>query len=283
MKYWTEMRTALTLARTGTVSAAASELGVHRATVNRHIDTLEAVFGGALFQRHARGYSLTEAGQDMLEVASRVDEMLGELQGRSLTRSSQVSGKLIVTAIAGVAPRIMEAIAAFRSAHPGIDLEFRADNQLARLEYGEAHIAVRTGPKPTELDYVVRPYRPIRFGLYASKAYVEREGVPDLANLGGHQFVAPMQATGSTPYAAWLSKHVDPAAFAMRTNDYAVRRIAICHGIGIGFIDDQEAQFVDNLVELMPPSDDIAIEMWVVTHVDLHRSPKIQAFLEFLK
>lgn len=283
MKYWTEMRTALTLARLGTVSAAASEMGVHRATVNRHIDTLEAVFGGPLFQRHARGYALTEAGQDMLQVASRVDEMLGELQGRSLTRSSQVSGKLIVTAVAGVAPRVMGAIAAFRLAHPTIDLEFRADDGLARLEYGEAHVAVRAGPKPTELDYVVRAYQSIRFGLYASKGYVAREGLPDLDNLEGHQFIAPMRASSATPYAGWLAKHVNPAAFAMRCNDYSVRRFAICHGIGIGFIDDQEAQFFHDLVELMPPGDEIAIDLWVVTHIDLHRSPKIQAFLDFLK
>ncbi|MEM9477024.1 MAG: LysR family transcriptional regulator [Pseudomonadota bacterium] len=283
MKYWTEMRTALVLARAGTVSGAAAELGLHRATVNRHIDTLEAVFGGPLFQRHARGYSLTEAGQDMLEVASRVDEMLGDLEGRSRNRASQVSGKLIVTAVPGVAPRIMGSVAAFRLAHPDLDLEFRADTDLARLEYGEAHVAVRTGPKPTELDYVVRPSQPIRFGLYASQRYIDREGLPSLDTLDGHQFVVPMRSTSATPYADWLSKHVRPEAFALRCNDYTVRRLAICHGVGIGFIDAEEAEFQCDLVELMPPSDDFAINVWIVTHVDLHRSLKVQAFLDFLK
>jgi len=83
MQFWTELRTALMLARLGTVSAAAEALGVHRATVNRHIDTLETEFQAPLFQRHARGYTLTEMGQEMLEVVGRADEMFSDLLGRS--------------------------------------------------------------------------------------------------------------------------------------------------------------------------------------------------------
>ena len=44
------MRTALMVARLGTVKAAAEALGVHRATVSRHVDTLEAAFRAPLFQ-----------------------------------------------------------------------------------------------------------------------------------------------------------------------------------------------------------------------------------------
>ncbi len=51
-----------------TVSGAAEVLGVHHATVIRHIDALEQRLGVKLFQRHARGYTATEAGQDLLQV-----------------------------------------------------------------------------------------------------------------------------------------------------------------------------------------------------------------------
>ena len=44
MDLWTETYTAYRLAIAGTVSKAAADLGVHRATVNRHIDALEAAF-----------------------------------------------------------------------------------------------------------------------------------------------------------------------------------------------------------------------------------------------
>ena len=66
MDNWDEVRTAYQVARMGTVSGAADVLGVHHATVIRHIDALEIRLGAKLFQRHARGYTATEAGTDLL-------------------------------------------------------------------------------------------------------------------------------------------------------------------------------------------------------------------------
>ena len=70
MDKWAELRTAYQVAKLGTVSAAADALGFHRATVNRHIDVLEAEIGARIFIRHARGYALTELGEDVLRVAT---------------------------------------------------------------------------------------------------------------------------------------------------------------------------------------------------------------------
>ena len=61
MNNWDEVKTALHVARIGTVSGAADVLGVHHATVIRHIDALEEQLGVKLFQRHPRGYTATEA------------------------------------------------------------------------------------------------------------------------------------------------------------------------------------------------------------------------------
>ena len=60
---WDDLRAALAVARSGTVRGAAGVLGVHHATVIRRIDALEAALGAKLFQRHPRGYALTEAGR----------------------------------------------------------------------------------------------------------------------------------------------------------------------------------------------------------------------------
>ena len=283
MKYWTEMRTALMLARLGTVSAAAKELGVHRATVNRHIDTLEGLFDTPLFQRHARGYTLTDTGRDMFKAAEHAEEILNDVLGRSKNHAAQMSGKLILTAISGVGATIMPTIRDFHRENPNIDIEFNANPHLARLEYGEAHIAFRTGAKPSEPDYVVRPYRPIRMGLYASREYIDLNGHPNLDNLEGHLFVGPKDFGTHSPYADWLSERVAPEAYAFKSNEHSVRRMAICKGLGIGFMDDQEISHLKNLVEIMPPSDAFSINIWVVTHMDLHRTTKVQAFLKHLR
>ncbi|MEM7491265.1 MAG: LysR family transcriptional regulator, partial [Pseudomonadota bacterium] len=89
---WDEVRTAFQVARLGTVSGAAGALGVHHATVIRHIDSLEGKLGAKLFQRHARGYTPTEAGQDLLKVAQSTDDQLAQLANRIRGRGNEVTG-----------------------------------------------------------------------------------------------------------------------------------------------------------------------------------------------
>lgn len=283
MEYWTELRTALMLARLGTVSAAAEALGVHRATVNRHVETLEGAFGAPLFQRHARGYALTDAGSDMLEVAGRADEMFADLAGRARGRAGQLSGSLIVTALAGVAPLVMPALRDFHLAHPHITLEFVAGAQLARLEHGEAHVAIRAGTKPDVPDYVVSLFRRLRFGLYASQSYIDRAGYPDPDRLDGHRFVGDAGRSGRAPFTEWMNANVPPEALALRTSDQIALHGAVCNGLGLGFLAEHDACVRRDLVEVIPPGDAWSTALWVVTHVDLHRTTKVQAFLSHLK
>ncbi|MEM6889865.1 MAG: LysR family transcriptional regulator [Pseudomonadota bacterium] len=58
------------------MSNAAQELGVQRATVNRHIDALEAEIDERLFLRHRRGYELTDTGREFLQIAQRSYDLL---------------------------------------------------------------------------------------------------------------------------------------------------------------------------------------------------------------
>lgn len=283
MRHWIELRTALMVARLGTVSAAAEALGVHRATVNRHVETLEGAFGTRLFQRHARGYTLTDAGRDMLEVASRAEEMFADLEGRSRGRAGQLSGSLIVTALGGIAPLIAPALRSFHLAHPQIALDFVAGAQLARLEHGEAHVAIRTGPKPDVPDYVVTLFRRLRFGLYAGRSYVERAGQPHPDHLEGHSFVGALGASRSAPFAEWMHGNVRQEALALRSNDPRVVHSAVCAGLGLGFMAEHDAQDHADLVEVIAPSDAWSTGLWIVTHVDLHRTTKVQEFLKHLK
>lgn len=280
MQYWTELRTALMLARHGTVSAAADAVGVHRATVNRHIDTLETAFKTKLFQRHARGYTLTESGQDMLDVVSRADEMFTDLAGRSHGRSGQLSGKLVVTALSGVAPLIMPALRDFHDAYPQIELEFTASADLARLEHGEAHVAFRAGAKPQNLDYVVKLLRRIRFGLYGSRSYFERYGQPPSGDYTGHVFVGPSDERTRLPYAGWLEANLERTDISLIASDQNVVSEAVKAGNGLGFLADHVAARDPDLIEVIKPSDDWSVPIWIVTHVDLHRTHKVQEFLK---
>ena len=118
MDNWDEIRTAYQVARMGTVSGAADALGVHHATVIRHIDALEKRLGAKLFQRHARGYTPTEAGQDLFSVASVADDQFTQLAGRIRGRGDEVTGDLVVTSLGDLSPLLVPSIAAFQARHP---------------------------------------------------------------------------------------------------------------------------------------------------------------------
>lgn len=124
----------------------------------------------------------------------------------------------MVTALAGVAPSVMPIIRAMHAEHPGVSIEWIAEARLARLEYGEAHIAFRAGPKPDVPDYVVRHFRHIRFGLYASQDYIDRVGPTDGKDLKRHRFVGTVGGTSRLPYASWVNKHVPKTTLALRTS-----------------------------------------------------------------
>ncbi len=281
---WDEVRTAFQVARLGTVSGAAQALGVHHATVIRHIDSLEGKLAAKLFQRHARGYTPTEAGQDLLKVAQSTDDQLSQLANRIRGRGNEVTGDLIITSIAVLAPLLSPALAAFRQEHPELTIKFLTDERLFRLEYGEAHVAIRAGSPPDQPDNVAQKFYYQGFALYASKGYIARHGVPEsLEDVGDHIFIGSADEAPRAPFFAWLKKHVPDANIGYQVNQITAVRPAVLAGLGIGFSTTWAEQHCDETVMVFPQRPDWNSQLWLVTHVDLHRTAKVQTFLAFLK
>jgi DNA-binding transcriptional LysR family regulator len=284
MHNWDEIRTAYQVARIGTVSGAAEILGVHHATVIRHIDALESRLGVKLFQRHARGYSATEAGDDLLRVAGATDDQFSQLVGRIKGRGADVSGELVVTSLVSLAPQLAPALTAFQIQNPGVIVRYLTGNRLFRLEYGEAHVAVRAGAAPSQPDNVVQPFVPHRMGLFASASYVARHGVPKSpADYHKHFFVGNDDETSRAPFNKWLRAEVPTANITFRSTDARTMEQAVLAGAGIGFLPLWDIKHHAGLVQICASHPDWAAPLWLVTHVDLHRTNKVQNFLTFLK
>ncbi|MCF1707500.1 LysR family transcriptional regulator [Tabrizicola sp. J26] len=281
---WDEIRTAYQVARLGTVSGAAEVLGVHHATVIRHIDALEKRLGTKLFQRHARGYTPTEAGRDLQTVAQATDDQFAQLSGRLRGRGDTVTGELVVTSIGGLSPVLTPVFVSFQKLHPAVRIRFLVDSRLFRLEYGEAHVAIRAGAMPEEPDNVVQQLSRIHTGLYASKSYAAENGIPSSpADFRGHRFIGVNTPASRAPFHRWLAERVAPEDFTFVASDQAALMEAIREGAGIGFISAAEAEGDDRLIEVMPPLPEWEVTLWLVTHVDLHRTTKVQAFVSHLK
>ncbi|WP_147125996.1 LysR family transcriptional regulator [Shimia ponticola] len=283
MENWDEVRTAFQVARLGTVSGAAEVLGVHHATVIRHIDALEQRLGVKLFQRHARGYTATEAGQDLLQVAKATDDQFTQLSGRLKGRGSSVTGDLVVTSLATFSPLLAPILAEFQAEHPELIVRYLTGDRLFRLEYGEAHVAIRAGTAPDQPDNVVQPFMRQKIGLYAAHSYIRRKGRPQgEETFADHNFVGH-DAETRAPFNMWLRDNVPLENIVYRTIDNRSMEDAIVAGAGIGFLPHSLASRYSNLVQVEPPRPEWAAPLWLVTHVDLHRTAKVQSFLTFLK
>lgn len=284
MENWDEIKTAYQVARMGTVSGAADVLGVHHATVIRHIDALETRLGVKLFQRHARGYTATEAGQDLFRIAKTTDDQFSQLVGRIKGRGTEVSGDLVVTSLASLVPRLTQVLISFQQAHPDVTIRYLTGTRLFRLEYGEAHVAIRAGNAPEQPDNVVQPLFRQTLGLFAAQAYVARHGVPaNPAEFHAHRFIGTQDEGTRAPFNTWLHTLAPDAPITFRAMDERTLEEAVKGGAGIGFLPRQIGLNNPDLVEITPADDTWSTPLWLVTHVDLHRTTKVQAFVQHLK
>ncbi|WP_421710129.1 LysR family transcriptional regulator [Algihabitans sp.] len=269
MENWDEIRTAAQVARLGTISAAAEALGVHRATVTRHIDSLEATLGAKLFQRHARGFSPTDLGRNLLRIAEATDAQFGELFRLAKGGIADLTGVFTVTCVDVLVPTILPTITAFQAEHDGVRVHLVSSDRMLKLEYGEADIAFRIGPKPGHPDNVVLPVQRLPVGLYGPAAGVNR-------------FAGPGRHAPSTPYFQWMGENISPEQIVITSDSIAALWAAVRAGGAAGFLPRTMAVSA-GLTELAPAQDDWNEQIWAVTHVDLHRSAKVQAFVRTMK
>jgi len=135
-----------TVARCGSITAAARDLAFTQSAVSRQIAALEAEVGARIFDRLPRGVALTEEGRALLPHAEAVLDRLTAAR-RDLDELHGLGrGRLRVgafpTAVAALVPR---ALASFRHAYPDLDLslvEGLTPALLDRLAAGDVDIAV---------------------------------------------------------------------------------------------------------------------------------------------
>ena len=274
---WDDIRIALAVARSGTVSGAAEALGVHHATVIRRIDALEAQLATRLFQRHPRGYALTEPGQALLQVARDTDERFAQLAAQIGGAGDRIEGELVVTSLPGLSDLVMPRLIGLLRRHPGLRLNYVTDVRLFRLAAGEAHVAIRAGTRPTEPDYVVRRMTDLPQSLYATAGYLKDHGDP--ADLARQRLALPGPEARNAPLMRWLAARTPPDAVVMTANDTAAREAVIRAGLAMGPLPPARAAGLVEALSLPEWSS----ALWLVTHVDLHRTPKVQAAVAALR
>ena len=217
-------------------------------------------------------------------MAQTTEEQFAHLSSRIKGQGETVAGELVVTSIAGIADLLTPVMVSFQENWPEVRVRFLTDMRVFRLDYGEAHVAIRAGSGAEEPDNVVQPLVQIRTGLYASRGYVDRYGRPaSEAELGQHRFVCSDNETTRAPFHRWLRATVPPDRITYAATEPAALEAGVRRGAGIGFLAAYRAAEDPDLVEVLPPRPEWDAPLRIVTHVDLHRTRKVQAFLTHLK
>ena len=99
---------------------------------------------------------------------------------------------------------------------------------------------------------------------------------PELADI-----TMPIEPRIGTP--PRLAALIPRDRLSYRTEDNRSLRDAVLAGAGIGFLPMWERHGRTDLHDVLPMRDEWAAPLWIVTHVDLHRTAKVQAFVSLLK
>ncbi|MDE1992476.1 MAG: LysR family transcriptional regulator [Rhizobiaceae bacterium] len=272
---WQDLLHFASLARTGSLSAAARELGVDHATVGRRIAALERALDLRLIDRRPRTSPLTADGRAIATLVAGMEEDVEAIKRYSKSAVAGLSAAVKVSAPPSIAAHLIAPKAvAFRALHPDITLTIAGVPRRAMLDHGEADIAVRMS-RPEGSDLLLRRIGVMRFGLYAT-AEIAQQPEDDWVFIGYD--VALEHLTQQT----WLRSLLAGRPIVFRAGDVFGQLQAARAGLGVvalpDFIGDAESCLTRLPVTVPPPTRDL----WLVTYPDLRRSAAIRAVMDFV-
>jgi DNA-binding transcriptional LysR family regulator len=223
---WQDLLHFAALARTGSLSAAARELGVDHATVGRRIAALERSLDLRLIDRRPRTSPLTADGRAIAELVAGMEENVEAIRRYSKSAVAGLSAAVKVSAPPSIAAHLLAPKATlFREEHPDITLTIAGVTRRAALNYGEADIAVRM-TRPEESDLLVRRIGVMRFGLYA---------IPSVAQVPERDwvFIGYDAAMEHLTQQTWLRSLLEGRPIVFRATDVFGQLEAARAGLGV--------------------------------------------------
>ena len=195
---WDKLKIFHAVAEAGSVTSATVNLNLSQSAISRQIQSLEDDLKVKLFERHARGLTLTENGEYLFKTAHEVISKLKEVETTLGDKKNKPSGKLTVTTFVSfgttwLTPRIQE----FMQLNPEIEVELIFDDKELDLSTRQADIGI-WARRPKQLNYIQRKLIDINYHIYGSPKYLEKNGYPKTINdLNKHKFISFGKGTPS--------------------------------------------------------------------------------------
>lgn len=279
---WDDVRIFLAVARAGQILGAARRLGLNHATVSRRIAALEAALGARLFRRMTTGSELTAAGERFLGVTERMEADMIAARADLADEGDVLSGPVRIGApdgfgVAFLAPRLGELTARHRE----LSIQLVPVPRSFSLSRREADIAI-TVERPTEGRLVASKLVDYSLGLYASRAYAERHGLPETpAALAGHRLVGYVDDLVITPTLDYAGEFWRDWKTGYAVSSALGQVEAVRSGAGIGILHTFIARGLPDLVPV-PAAPPIRRAYWLVYHESVRPLRRVQAVSAFI-
>jgi len=281
----------LATARHRNFRRAAVELGVTPSAISQAVRALEGRLGAVLLFRTTRSVGLTEAGQRFFDrAAPAFDELIAAAQAaRDL--GQRPTGLLRLSVPRGVVPLILEPIiASFCDAHPEMEVEIAASEQMVDLAGSGFDAGIRMGQFISPDMVAVRLTQPFPFVVVGSPGYLERHGRPErLEDLGRHACLRLRRSSGAI--ASWTfidgNKRVEAIVTGpIIAHDYPTLIGAARRGLGLAQVPGPLARAAldEGALQVLLPEFALTTPGVFLYHLGKRQVlPKLRAFIDHVK
>jgi DNA-binding transcriptional LysR family regulator len=280
---WNHLRAFLATAEAGSLSGAAKALGLTQPTLSRQVSALENQLSLLLFERVGRGLVLTDAGHDLLAHVRDMGAAADRLTVSAIGQQSGVSGRVSISASDILSHTLLPGVVAeLRRRAPQLAIELVATNQLSDLLRREADIAIRH-VRPAQANLVARRVREGHGLFYGATDYLDRRGRPTtpeaMAELDWVAFGDPALMCG---HIRAMGVPVTPDSFVVHSENGIVAWEMVCRGMGICPMDASIAAQEPRVEPVLPQLLQVDFPVWLVTHREIHNSPRIRLVFDHL-
>ena len=285
---WDKLKIFHAVAQAGSFTEASGTLNLSQSAISRQIQSLEQTLKTPLFDRHARGLSLTEDGETLFKTANEVIIHLKDVETSLMEKKDKPSGKLIVTTVVGfgsiwLTPRIKE----FMDRYPEMEVEVIVTDKELDLSTREADVAIWMR-QPTQLSYIQKKLIDINYHIYGSPKYLDENGYPNtVKDLDKHKFIVYGKGTPSPlSQTDWIlkvgKKDSTKRKSVMRVNNIYSLLLAVDSGVGLAALPDYMVQEKSSLVKVLPNIDGPKYEAHFVYPQSLKNVARVKSFRDFI-
>ena len=272
---WDDLRIFLAVAREGSISGGARKLEVQHSTVSRRLRVLEERVGSRLLDRKKNGYTLTAAGEHLLEAAERMEKAVLKADGAVCGRNARLKGQLRVTAINNMASTVlMPCFARFSQAYPEIELHISTSNTYISLPRREADVAIRLTNTPGD-TLIGQRLATVTSAIYGSRAYLD-----NLRARGEPPEWLGIECCGF--HRAWTRDAAGKQDHRFYSDDTLLTLSALKQDLGLAYLPCFLGDPDPALERYASPDPRHNLGLWLLYHPDLRHNARVQAFREHM-